>query len=293
MRFAQKFTRRTSTNKIAPRDGSPPLRKIELSLTNEARDDMWRAVGEVVKKDDYSREELENAMLGALPDPIVDELVRFRDEKKTSDVYAIHNLIEVPKSKVPRSGDRKHYSEFAENHSFSHVAQRVLSKQMKLHWDDKRNYTLARRFREKYIEGWVLHKHGFIDMLGIITTDGAKTGFTDMAAMLEEAKDSASYKDIPINADIDQKEPIKFGDYAAVYPDWRYVRELAVVAADADDRKKLSELTRKHSQQVKGGKGTLIVWANDGNLYHQALYSRDHFKKYGLARLAHGHGFER
>ena len=286
------YTARIRTNNIAPKTGSGPLEVVEFSLIDEYKNKLEQKLAAWLSanppKSEMSYEGLGAIIAETLPKPILDEIQEFGHTPGMKTVYVIHNLPEIELTKRSNANYRKHYADYIQI-GIAQAAGLELQSSFWFSRHDKEHSAIA---------GGCLHKHeSAVDMLGGVSSDGAETRFTDMQTLLEspdsDLKDPSATFTVTSNMD----SGIKLKDFADHYPKWRDSVETKLwldEGATAEAHAQYENALRSHSQNVLIDKGSLAIWANDGELFHQALPTTRENNNYKThPRIVMGNEFDR
>jgi hypothetical protein len=267
--MAQGFTR---TEKKKP--GAPTI--VEFSLTPSIREQLQRELepyldGEAA----FDEDRLADIMTRNLPKDVLDELkILSQHDGAPSAVYVIRNLPAVKRSKIPRFDDPDDLEQWLLTQSYALYTVLGVGNALGLHVPEngwgKAVRDLSLGLNE--VGGNRLHKHNeLVSTLSPAWTNGAVTRFTDMHRVLEEAKTAEN--NIPVQGNASGRAEIRMTslrNFSNVFPDWSKQEDYRIFS-DLKHNEQFENLVAKHSSEVIAGAGDVVLWSNNGSLFHQAI----------------------
>lgn len=299
-----KFTKRVTQNKIAPKDGSAPLTVVEFSLTDPVRDSLKAALDEYragygqrsITKDEKKLAEI---IHNHFPPEILTELSTLAKKGGApATVYVVHNLPEeqVPQHLVkdPAYGFGKPLTRWGQKAYVNLVGKGVAAALALVSSEEEfvLPKTAGDTKRDSFTES--LHKHlEPVTMLAGVKTGGTETRFVDVAAVLDEAEHSNS--DVSVHTDeAQQGQSMLLSKFRKMLPTWKDAANTKIIPVQDDENEmKFEALVDKHAQRLVIGPGDLAMWAEDNQLYHQAMPKVEAGPKGWLTRLMIGAAFNR
>ena len=294
------FTKRISTNDILPRDSSQPLTVIEFSLVPQIKESLKKAIDEF-RATDYDDEVLSNEALAKIiqdhfPPEVLTELRTLAEKNEHANtVYVVNNLPMVPKEKM--SGNRQERKEWKEQRlkqqrDYAFYIGKAVGLAVGLKHVE--NFKLSRFNNQATgIVGANLHNHTGISVLsGVMSLDRAPTGFTDWHAMLQDAA-AGEISPMPTVSIDDGKPPVSLNELTPEYTDLHPAGEITIIPHD--HKAVFHELENRHSQKIIARPGSLIIWPEDGRIYHRAWPGNPTSRagKNAIVREVWGHEFSR
>jgi hypothetical protein len=255
--------------------GTEPLTVVEFSFMEHIREKLEKKLLPYVKGEITDESGLGKIIEECFPPQVLDELrVLSKESGNPSQVFIIRNLPEITREKIPeelkQSTNDAALKHWIKKHSYAAYINKGVGQALDL--IQPKNLSLVRHPDSMIVDGDVLHKHlRPVSVLNVITTDGAKTRFTDMQAVTEHP--DASSVQVRLDAD-DIQDKISLNDFSTRIPDWMSSkRDIEVIPFAAEDKRKLEPIVAESSLEEAIGPGMMALWANDGRVFHQALLS--------------------
>lgn len=292
------FTKKIRQNAIGPKDGSEPLTVIEFSLTNDIRDSLKEALKPYVEGRERDKEKLAQIIKDHFPPEVLTELSALsRDKGSPATVYVVKNLPEIKSEEIPRDFFFSSYYLDSLGRWLSactYAARIGEGVGLALGLVPRVEGAPVFRYRKEGTQNDRLHKHAEdVNILGgVFSEDKAPTRFVDYRTMLEQAQDDKESgniearligNDLPLRelANADKDSRFRSTGEKDFVPKYRH--EAA-----------FEKLVSAHSQEVVIDSGDLVLWANDGRLFHQAMPGHEPEEGgYSLVRAVVGWGFRR
>lgn len=287
------YTARIRTNKLAPASGSPALTVVEFSLLPAIRDKLKMALDAYfeVHGRTMNNEALGAIMAECMPEQILRDLNDFGHSPGAKTVYLIHNLPEISDEKVHEIlVDRPDKKALLAPLAYTNYIKHGIAAAADLIPKGMGSVFTILRSPGRPIIGEDLHKHPTkVDMLGGIVSNGAPTRFTDFQTLLEESAAST----LPIKVTGQPSKFIPLNSFATEHPMWRQWADHIDIEIAPGHEATWEDLVARHSQEAVVDKGSLAIWANDGELFHQAVKTPAKSDSPQYDRVVIGECFER
>jgi hypothetical protein len=281
------FSRSEYRSPTTPKDhtnGSQPLTIVSFSLIPDIKKSLQTSLDDYRSKEAHppsatDREALKGIISEHLPKEIIDELKSVaRKGGAPNTVYVIKNLPEIEEiePKLLHLSATNELDDYIIHNAYTHLLQRGIGLCMGLKFHDK-FFSLSRYSGTTEIpNGSGLHKDAEeVTMMGGIWTNGAGTLLTDLQTLIEEAK-MLPPQDVPevkISKHRERSRNMLLSEMDTNYPGWLKNQEIFIEAVTHED--KFKELLLKHSKKIVVEPGDLVIWVEDGRLFHQALTKKD------------------
>jgi len=262
------YTKTVTKNKVRPKDGGEPLTVIEFSLTNEIKEELKTALDTYRRSEDKNSVSLTQIINDHFPSQVLEELRKLGKKGGTSaTVYVVHNLPEITEAEIAaypkkqRKDNWRHkMANWIKDRSYSYDISTGIG--LALDLIDRHGHCLLRFAHDTTFSGSDIHRHGNpVTMLGGVITNGAATRFID-GKTLCESQESA---DITV---LHKGNKIALSN---LEPDLDSLYAIIPENIDPDHQAAYSQLLANHSQEIVISGGDLVLWAEDGHIFHQAL----------------------
>jgi hypothetical protein len=268
------YTKRIRTNNVAPRQSdSGPLTVVEFSLLPEFCDKLKHALDVYLAEHRSTSNDAALAQIirDTMPPQILNDIREFgKNRAQNKTVYVMHNLPEKDFADISKSA---YYSDAA----YANFIMRGLGAATGLIRSDQ-PFQLVRN-KHGDIHAGLPHKHNSaVDMLAGVSSDGAATRFIDFQTLAEGASQdiqdpTATFMMVGSKRNLSGFSP---SDFLGKRKEWIAPDEATFVinsTANSQANDEWATSLKKHSQEVFVDKGSLAIWANDGEVFHQALHS--------------------
>ncbi|MBY0406312.1 MAG: hypothetical protein K2Q01_01355 [Rickettsiales bacterium] len=258
--YGQGYSTKVRRNVIAPKDKpDEPLTVIEFSLTEPTRDSLKMALDAI----DYPADNalLANLMERHMPRQVMEDLHQFAHTKGSRTVYVIHNLPEQEKDVFKRKKYDGRTNPKIIKDSYSEYIQCGISEALKLEShsvvDSLRDLHVRHSsFRLKVADDDTIHRDSApITAFGGLISDGTPTRFIDLRAVLDNVRE-------------------KYPEKKALIRNLQHVLDRGAAQLDHGHYHAIQPMMRANAQEIVVESGSLALWANDGDIFHQSLASR-------------------
>jgi len=196
-----------------------------------------------------------------MPEQVMEELQRFSATKGSRTVYVIHNLPEQEKDTFTRKKYDGRTNAKILRESYSWYIQHGIAEALKLRHNSNINTFSELHVRHSSthlisVDDDTIHKDGDnITLFGGLVSDGTPTRFIDLRAVLD---------------DVRQKYP----DKESLIEYLQHALDAGVSQLDTHHYAAIQDVIPEHAQKIVVKAGSLALWPNDGDIFHQALASR-------------------
>lgn len=281
----QEFSKVVHTHSRRPLSGGAPLTIIEFSLTDEVRDRIKTALTPYVTGQNKDKTKLAEIFSDPkmFPQQVLDELRGMsKNPEERTTAFVIRNLPEIDKELIPEklrpSLLKNDLQRWLKDNSFSTYIAEGLAGAAKLP-PVEHEFVTARHADDVAINGAGIHKHGFpFGTINVIATDGAPTRLVDMRTLLDSVEKNDDFGEIVI--DVAPGNAALRGDKLVQMPLWELKHgehALPPVGPDvafkpiAEHAEIFEKKAAEHSRDIVGQKGDMIIWPDDGLIFHQAI----------------------
>jgi hypothetical protein len=245
---------------------------VEFSLTPSAREVLKTELSKFLYQNIKPAEgELKDIIKEALGDAVIEELSQLATPNPDSKtVFVIHCLPEISDD-AARNYFANAQTDSDDNgllkYTFSNLIMEGIAENIKLNIPKK--FRVIRRKGQPITadEGSEYHNHlNAVSAISGVVSDGAATQFLNMSA-LDRLGDAA-----PVY--INPYETERWLSTEASFSEDKYKGKRGVnyvFEDEAGDSEKIAKFTR----EIVAGKGDLVLWAEDGELVHRAIPSKE------------------
>ena len=292
-KIADGFSMRMRKNRVQPKDGSGALTVIEFSLTEPVKESLKNAIdANINTPETITPDQMANIVRRHLPPQVMDELKALAGQKAPKTIYVIHNLPEISVPDARQRMEDVYKKGIAFDRPYNKLIQIGIGKALGLFTQEEK-IRIARTESEADVAGSKIHKHlNAVDMLGAVVSSGAPTRFTDMKSLLEAGASHAALGNTQVIAGggLLQEDTMLFKDLEKHFPNWQTPNDMEI--GTAQNNKLWIDHVQQCSQDVVLKEGSLVMWPNDGHIFHQGMPTpKPGADKTIYSRIVFGTGF--